>query len=124
MNHSNFDGTHGYTTTYTYDTDATCGTHSGDKVKRLDPAGNVSCYNYDGLHRLKGITSPTEPTGAVTLYKYFTYDVPQPDDIGFSLTNPKGHLVERHTYQPGVTCCVSADLFGYSARGEATDPTS
>jgi YD repeat-containing protein len=28
---------------YTYDTDTTCGTSTGDLVKKVDPAGNVTC---------------------------------------------------------------------------------
>ena len=39
------------TTTYTYDTDTTCGTSAGDLVKKVDFVGNTICYTYDLLHR-------------------------------------------------------------------------
>jgi uncharacterized protein RhaS with RHS repeats len=63
------------TTTMTYDTDATCGTSSGDTVKRVDAVGNTSCLAYDALHR---VLSATYPSGSyaspVTANKYFVYD--------------------------------------------------
>jgi YD repeat-containing protein len=40
------------TTSYVFDTDATCGTYSGDLVKRTDAVGNATCYAYDTLHRV------------------------------------------------------------------------
>jgi YD repeat-containing protein len=48
--------------TYTFDTEGTsCNTtYRGDLVKRIDPEGTVTCYAYDGLHRL---TSATYPSG-------------------------------------------------------------
>jgi len=39
------------TTNYTYDSDANCGSSSGDRVKRVDAVGNTTCLVYDALHR-------------------------------------------------------------------------
>src|SRR5207244_13243515 len=60
--------------TYTYDTDTTCRTSNGDLVKKLDPAGNVTCTTFDGLHRPTGSTYPSGPNAGVTAAKYFQYD--------------------------------------------------
>ena len=60
------------TTTYTYDSDSTCGTSDGDLVKKQDADGNTTCYAYDALHRLTGITY-SGPYAANTPAKHFIY---------------------------------------------------
>jgi YD repeat-containing protein len=45
------------TTTYQYDTSSICwGGSSGDLTVRTDNAGNVTCFNYDKLHRLTDVS--------------------------------------------------------------------
>ena len=61
-------------TTFTYDTDTTCGSSTGDLVKKVDPAGNVTCSVSDQLHRVTSITYPAGPNSAATPSKTFVYD--------------------------------------------------
>jgi RHS repeat-associated protein len=108
-------------TTYTYDTDTTCGTSNGDLVKKLDPAGNVTCTTFDGLHRPTGSTYPSGPNASLTAAKYFQYDNQY---FGSTGTNIKGRLVAAATCQSPTSCAgnsVVLEEFGYSARGELTD---
>jgi len=45
------------TTTYTYDSATGCTSpFNGDLVKRVDAKGNTTCYQYDAMHRVTGIT--------------------------------------------------------------------
>lgn len=83
------------TTSYTYDSDSTCGNYPGDLVKRIDANGNVTCYHYDGLHRVTSITYPSGPNAAATSAKTFLYD-----STSFSCAtgaNVKGRLAEAYT---------------------------
>jgi RHS repeat-associated protein len=108
-------------TTYSYDTDATCGTSNGDLVKKLDPAGNVTCTTFDALHRPTGSTYPSGPNASVTAAKYFQYDNQY---FGSTGTNIKGRLVAAATCQSPTSCAgnsVTLEEFGYSARGELTN---
>jgi RHS repeat-associated protein len=106
------------TASYTYDTDATCGTSGGDLVKKVDAIGNVSCYSYDALHRVTGITYSGPNAGYP---RYFVYDAATVD--GVAMPNAKGRLARACT--SGTGSCggtLASDLgFGYSTRGEPTD---
>jgi YD repeat-containing protein len=109
--------TNGVASSYTYDSDATCGTSAGDQVKRVDAAGNVACYAYDALHRNTSVTYPSGPNAAVTPPKYFIYDGATVNSV--AMVNPKERLAEAYT---GPSSAKITDLgFGYSARGEVTD---
>jgi RHS repeat-associated protein len=105
------------TTSYTYDSNSTCGTSQGDLVKRLDANGNVTCYQYDGLHRVTSITYPSGPNSAATSAKTFLYDT-----TSFSCptgANVQGRLAEAYT---GASTAKITDLaYCYSPRGELTD---
>jgi RHS repeat-associated protein len=107
------------TATYTYDSDSTCGTSSGDLVKRVDAAGDVICSAYDALHRVTSITYPSGPYMSVTAMKVFYYDTSH-----FNTTqNTKGRLASAGTCL-NPTCAgpwITAEDFSYSARGETTD---
>ena len=112
----------GGTTSYVYDSDSTCGTTSilnGNKVKRVDPATNVTCYAWDGLHRLTQVSYPSGPntSNSTMPSKYYVYD--SAPFWGITVNNPKGRLTEAYTWLGGHT--YSAEAFSYNARGEATD---
>ena len=110
----------GGTTTYTYDSisSGNCsGTSKGDKIKRVDPAGNVSCYIWDGMHRIVSITYPAGPNTASMPGKYYIYD--SAVQWGLTLNNPVGRLTEAYTWLNGLT--KSIDAFSYDARGQVTD---
>lgn len=106
--------------TYVYDTDATCGTSNGDLVKRIDAMGNVTCYDYDGLHRAKDITYPSGSYASVTPARHFIYDAATVD--GQAMANSEGRLAEAYT---GSSSSKVTDLgFSYSPRGEVTDTSN
>jgi len=106
------------TTSYTRDTDSTCGTSKGDLVKRVDALGNVTCYSYDARHRALSIAYPQGPYTSTTS-KYFVYDSATVN--GAAMANGKTRLVEAYTAtSPGGTKITDVG-FSYSARGEVTD---
>ena len=105
------------TTTYFYDSDGTCGTFSGNLVRRVDANGNVTCYHYDQLRRATSITYPSGPNAAATSPKTFLYDT-----TSFSCptgANVKARLAEAYT---GPSAAKITDLaYCYSPRAEVTD---
>ncbi len=107
--------------TYTYDSDATCGSstnQAGQLVKRTDPMSNVTCYNYDALHRNTTITYPSGPYAAVTPSKTFVYDATTFSCTG-GQSDVKTRLAEAFT---GPSSAKITDLaYCYSPRGEITD---
>jgi RHS repeat-associated protein len=104
------------TTTYTYDTDATCGTSKGDLVKRIDANGNTVCNTYDALHRTTSTTF-SGPNG--TTNRYFVYDAATVD--GQAMANAKGRLAEGYTASSSSGTKVTDEGFSYTARGELTN---
>jgi RHS repeat-associated protein len=107
------------TTTYVYDTDATCGTYAGNLVKRTDAVGNVTCYAYDSLHRPTSVTYPSGSYSATTPKKYFVYDAATVN--GIAVSNTKRHLAEAYTCTGSCTSKVTDLWYSYSKRGEVTD---
>jgi RHS repeat-associated protein len=110
------------TTTYVYDTDSTCGTSAGDKVKRMDAVGNTTCYVYDALHRNTSITY-SGPYAASTPNKYFVYDAATiaTTPTATAMVNVKGRIAEAYT-ATCQTCAKSSDMgYSYSTRGEVSD---
>lgn len=107
------------TTNYKYDSDSTCGTSTGDLVKKVDAVGNTSCISYDSLHRKLSITYPSGSYASVTPSKYFVYDSATVNST--SMANAKSRLAEAYT----CTSCPGTKLtdlgFSYSARGESSD---
>lgn len=108
------------TTTYTYDSDSagTCpGPYIGDLVKRVDNAGNVTCYAYDGLHRLTyaGYTGPT--------CRHFRYDTSAstpPSGYNVSSAHTTARLEEAYTDNCAASM-ITDEWFGYDADGHTTD---
>jgi RHS repeat-associated protein len=108
------------TTNYYYDSIASgncAGTYNGDLIKRVDAVGNVTCYTYDALHRMKDITYPTGSYATATAQKHYVYDTATVN--GAAMANAKGRLAEAYT---GTSGSKITDLgFSYSVRGENTD---
>lgn len=107
------------TTAYKYDSDSSgaCpGTYNGDLVKRVDNAGNTTCYAYDGLHRK---LSATYSGPNATTNRYFVYDAASVN--GQSVANAKGQLAEAYTATCQTCSKVTDEGFGYTARGELSD---
>lgn len=107
------------TTTYTYDTDSTCGTSKGDLVKKVDAVGNTTCSAYDALHRPTSITVPSGSYASSTPSKYFVYDSATVNSV--AMVNPKGRLAEAYTCVSPCTAKISDTGFSYTARGETSD---
>jgi RHS repeat-associated protein len=104
-------------TTYVYDSDSTCGTSSGDLVKKTDALGNVTCTAYDVLHRSTQVTYPSGPYASSTKAKYYVYDSATVN--GTPMANAAGNLAEAYTGSPSSK--VTDLAFSYSVRGEITD---
>src|SRR5579859_7002560 len=107
------------TTTYTYDTDSTCGTSSGDLVKKVDAVGNVTCYSYDSLHRPLSVTYPSGSYASRTPNKYFVYDSATVNSV--VMANGKGHMVEAYTATTQGGTKITDIGPSYSVRGEPSD---
>jgi RHS repeat-associated protein len=113
------------TANYTYDSDSTgqcSGPYNGDLVKKVDNAGNVTCFTYDSLHRkLTATYLASNPNPAPN--KTFVYDT-----TSFSCTSNsgypngsyvKGRLAEGFT---GISSNKVTDTaYCYSPRGEISD---
>jgi RHS repeat-associated protein len=108
------------TTNYTYDTDATCGTSSGDLVKRVDTIGNTNCNAYDTLHRKISATYPSgQYASPTTSNKYFVYDTATVNSI--SMLNAKTRVAEAFTATCQTCSKITDEGFSYTARGEVSD---
>jgi RHS repeat-associated protein len=104
------------TSTYTYDTDSTCGTSDGDLVKKVDAAGNVICYAYDSLHRQTAVTYPSGVYSSVTPSRHFVFDSATVN--GGAMANAKGRLAEAYTCSGSCTSKITDLGFSYTVRGE------
>jgi RHS repeat-associated protein len=106
---------------YSYDSlssDASCGTitSAGNILKRVDAAGNATCYSgYDALHRVGTTTYPSTSTPA----KHFVYDTATVN--GTSVANAKTRLAEAYTCTGTCTSKITDLGFGYSVTGQPTD---
>jgi RHS repeat-associated protein len=112
-------GTNG-TVTYTYD--VACNStpaSAGDLTKRVDNAGNITCFAYDALHRVtdSGLGGP--------ICRMFRYDNTQgvlgSRPAGVTVNNTLGRLAEASTNNCGSYTPITDEWFSYSARGELTD---
>ena len=107
------------TTTYTYDSDTTCGTYKGDLVKKVDAVGNVICYKYDALHRLTSTFVSSGSYASSTSYKYFVYDTATVN--GVAMANAKTRMAEAYTCTSSCTSKITDIGFSYTVRGETSD---
>ncbi|MGH3159976.1 MAG: RHS repeat domain-containing protein, partial [Streptosporangiaceae bacterium] len=106
-------------TYFYYDGDSVCGDSKGDLLRRVDAAGNVTCYGYDALHRLTQISYPSGPNAAATPTKTFVYDSASGLGITaapyYSANYQAGRLVAAYT---GPASAPIVQLgFGYDANG-------
>jgi RHS repeat-associated protein len=107
------------TTSYAYDTDATCGTSKGDLVKKVDVVGNTICLAYDALHRVTSTTYPSGSYASVTPGRYFVYDSATVNSV--AMVNAKTRLAEAYTCFSPCSTKLTDIGFGYTARGETSD---
>jgi RHS repeat-associated protein len=107
------------TTLYVYDSDSTCGTYSGDLVKKTDAVGNVICRSYDSLHRLTSVSYPSGSYAARTPNKYFLFD--SATVSGVVMSNTKGRMAEAYTATSSTGTKITDLGFSYTARGEISD---
>ncbi|MGH9473664.1 MAG: RHS repeat-associated core domain-containing protein, partial [Terriglobales bacterium] len=102
--------------TFTYDSDASCGTTGADAgalVKRVDARGIVTCYLHDAAKsgRLDHVTY-NDGTPA----KYFVYGRSSSEtDEGFQVSNGVGRLVEAYTGSHATD-----EVFDYNKLGRIT----
>jgi RHS repeat-associated protein len=110
------------TVSYTYD--SACGSYSasaGDLTKRVDNAGNTTCYAYDALHRV------TDAGYSGPICRHYRYDnSPTPYNggtppTGVTVSNTLTRLEEASTDQCSFTTLQTDEWFSYSPRGELTD---
>jgi RHS repeat-associated protein len=107
--------------TYSYDSlssDASCGTitSAGNMLKRLDAAGNATCYSgYDAYHRVGSVNYPGSSTSA----KNFVYDAATVN--GTSMTNAKTRLAEAYTCIGTCSSKITDLGFSYSTTGQSSD---
>jgi RHS repeat-associated protein len=107
------------TTTYTYDTDTTCGTSKGDLVKKIDAVGDTICYVYDALHRPTSITVASGTYASSTPIKKLVYDSATVN--GVVMSNVKSRLAEAYTCTGTCTSKITDVGFSYTVRGEPSD---
>ena len=106
------------TTTYTYDTDATCGTSNGDLVKKTDAAGDTICFTYDAFHRMTS-TTYSGTYASVTPSRHFVYDSATVNGVPMGIV--KSRLAEAYTCYSPCSAKITDEGFSYSARGESSD---
>jgi len=102
--------TSGGTGAYTYDSDASgacSGSYPGDLVKSVDNAGNVTCFTYDGLHRVLTSNVVSGPYASVTPQNNYVYDAATSVS---AVQNAKGSLAEAYTNFVGSTTKLT-DVF-------------
>jgi RHS repeat-associated protein len=106
------------TSTYTYDTDTTCGTFYGDLVKKVDAVGNTTCYAYDARHRVIS-TTYSGPYSTNTPSRYFVYDAATVNSA--AMANAKTRLAEAYTCVSPCTTKITDLGFSYTVLGQPTD---
>jgi RHS repeat-associated protein len=107
------------TTAYTYDTDSTCGTYSGNLVKKADAVGNVTCFAYDALHRHTSVIVSSGPYAPSTPKKYFVYDLATVNSA--VMVNVKARMAEAYTCTSPCTSKITDVGFSYTALGKVSD---
>jgi len=87
----------------------------GDLLQKTDPNGNITCYNYDRLHRLLDVYTNGQ---SCKIFRYDSTGGLPPS--GYTANNLVGRRVEAET--DNCSGGMNTDeWFSYSARGELTD---
>jgi RHS repeat-associated protein len=105
-------------TTYTYDTDTTCGTSKGDLVKKVDAVGNTTCYAYDALHRITSATY-SGPYATNTPSRFFVYDAATVNSV--AMAHAKTRMAEAYTCVSSCSTRITDLGFSYTVLGQPTD---
>jgi len=101
------------TTTYTYDSASACpspNSFPGDLVMTRDQMGNVTCNQYDGLHRLTSSTVISGPYSSSTPPATYIYDAATTGE-GIVMQNVKGALAKACT--GSCSSPTTLDFFSY-----------
>jgi len=102
------------TTYYTYDVaSGSCSASAGNMTKRVDNAGNTTCYSYDSLHRMTD-------AGNTGTCRHFRYDTSATPPASVSVSNTLARAEEAFTTNCSTTL-LTDEWFSYSVRGELTD---
>ena len=111
---------------YFYDTDpgtkggANCsGIYNGDLIKRVDAAGNVTCYTYDAMHRKTSVSYAFGPNSGNTPNKYFVYDGATVNSA--VMANAMMRMAEAYTATCQTCSKITDEGFSYTVRGEVSD---
>jgi len=102
------------TSNYTYDSDASCGSSSGDLMKFINAVGNMICFYRDALHRVTAKVIYNSPNSQGNVY--FVYDTATVN--GQAMQNGMGRLVEAFTAGSPTSSKITDEGFSYTARGE------
>src|SRR5581483_2582303 len=85
-----------------------------------DAVGNVTCYAYDKMHRLTGVTHPSGSYAANTAARCFVYD--SATVASQTMVNVKNRLAEAYTTSTNCAGTKLTDLgFSYTAAGQVAD---
>ncbi len=103
------------TSTYAYDSDSSgscSGSFPGDLVKKVDNAGNVTCFTYDGLHRSLSSTVVAGPYSGVTPQVHMIYDAATYN--GTAMNDVKGSVAEAYTCTGTCSSKLTDIFFSFS----------
>jgi YD repeat-containing protein len=87
----------------------------GQLEASIDPNGNLVCYQYDALSRVKAVNANG------TLCRGFWYDSATEFPPGVTVTNGPGRMIEAYTWGCGETNIITDEWFSYDADGHPTD---
>jgi RHS repeat-associated protein len=86
----------------------------GQLEASVDPDGNVLCYTYDALNRVKAINANG------TTCRGFWYDSATEFPAGITIANGAGRMIEAYTWGCGETSIITDEWFSYDKDGRAT----
>jgi RHS repeat-associated protein len=86
----------------------------GQLEASVDSDGNVLCYQYDSLNRIKAINANG------TACRGFWYDSSETPP-GITIANGAGRMIEAYTWGCGETAAITDEWFSYDKDGNQTD---
>jgi hypothetical protein len=87
----------------------------GQLEASVDPKGNVLCYTYDSLNRVKAINANG------TSCRGFWYDSATSFPTGVTIANGAGRMIEAYTWPCGNNSAITDEWFSYDKDGNMTD---